>query len=473
MANTIDIWPSVNPLSRNTVADGAAIQRATIQPLVVRTEELRRKLEEIGDGNIPAISNKLDREIADRQQADTNLSSDIVNETRKRNLADNDIIDRIGEIYEEIDDTINFVPGEGIEFVDEGNNTIAITAETSAPAVEIVSPNDTIDITEETDPTTNVKTFSIDTKSQGDAKFGIFNKKTNNYIAYNNGGWTFSKKTGSLEISQDETTITGLKQNKIYHVTCEGSYKVISQCDYILTAYIQDNDGGKHYFDVDLTNNINREIPVTITFDYLAEVPGSNNDYVFVFTKWGSDETSNTTYNASFEIKSLSLHEIASVTANEGESPEPPQPVTVPEIKAYGIMGNSTIVSPTEDYVYCKFVGSDMTTNTVTRNSDKTIITLKSNAIYNVTALINLTTRNIIADGYERLQFLVPYKANGNLQYFTTVDLSNNDKNTFCITWQITDCTELYIKVKEVAQANAATNVFVNIHSIQFIETIV
>ena len=473
MANTIDIWPAVNPLTRNTVADGAAIQRATIQPLVERTDKLLEKLDEIGDGNIPALTDKLNREIAAREQGDTNLGNEINSEAYTRSNADNDITNRVDEIYEEIDDTINFVPGEGIEFVEQDNNTIAITAETSVPAVEIVSPNDTIDITEETDPTTNVKTFSIDTKSQGDAKFGIFNKKTNNYIAYNNGGWIFSKKTGSLEISQDETTITGLKQNKIYHVTCEGSYKVISQTDYILAAYIQDNDGGKHYFDVDLTNNINREIPVTITFDYLAEVPGSNNDYVFVFTKWGSDETSNTTYNVSFEIKSLSLHEIASVTANEGESPEPPQPVTVPEIKAYGIIGNSTIVSPTENYVYCKFAGSDMTSNTVTRNSDKTIITLKSNAIYNVTALINLTTRNIITDGYERLQFLVPYKANSNLQYFTTVDLSNNDKNTFCITWQITDCMELYIKVREVAQANAATNVSVNIHSIQFIETIV
>lgn len=452
MANTIDIWPTVNPLTRNTVADGAAIQRTTIQPLVERTDKLLEKLDEIGDGNIPALTDKLNREIADREQGDS------------------DITDRVNEIYEEIDNTINFVPGEGIEFVEQDNNTIAITAKTSVPAVEIVSPNDTIDITEETDPTTNVKTFSIDTKSQSYVKFGIFNKKNNNYIAYNNGGWTFLKKTGSLEISQDETTITGLKQNKIYHVTCEGSYKVISQTDYILTAYIQDNDGGKHYFDVDLTNDINREIPVTITFDYFAEVPGSNNDYVFVFTKWGSDETSNTTYDVNFEIKSLSLHEIASVTANEGESP---QPVIVPEIKAYGIISNSTIVSPTEDYVYCKFAGNDMTSNMVIRNSDKTIITLKSNAIYNVTALINLTPRNIIADGYERLQFLVPYKANNNLQYFTTVDLSNNDKNTFCITWQITDCTELYIKVKEIAQANAAANVSVNIHSIQFIETIV
>ena len=40
MANTIDIWPAVNPLTRNTVADGAAIQRATIQPLVDRTDKL-------------------------------------------------------------------------------------------------------------------------------------------------------------------------------------------------------------------------------------------------------------------------------------------------------------------------------------------------------------------------------------------------------------------------------------------------
>lgn len=457
MANTIDIlWPTVNPLTRNTVADGAAIQRSTIQPLDVRTEELRRKLEEIGDGNIPALTDKLNREITDREQGD------------------NDITNRVNEIYEEIDDTINFVPGEGIEFVEQDNNTIAITAETSAPAVEIVSPNDTIDITEETDPTTNVKTFSIDTKSQGDAKFGIFNKKNNNYIAYNNGGWTFSKKTGSLEISQDEITITGLKQNKIYHVTCEGSYKVISQTDYILAAYIQDNDGGKHYFDVDLTNNINREIPVTITFDYLAEVPSSNNDYVFVFTKWGSDETSNTTYNASFEIKSLSLHEIASVTANEGESPEPPQPVAVPEIKTYGLkIYDYASASITTDGKMV-FNGSQITGNEITfTDSTKKEIILKNNAIYKCDAIIKLKPTTAILDAYQRITIKIPFKGDGSsnnncFMLYQTIDISDTAYETLIpLSWQLIDATKLFINI-----SGLEGNVSAHLISLQLIEII-
>lgn len=455
MANTIDIlWPTVNPLTRNTVADGAAIQKATIQPLDVRTEELRRKLAEIGDGNIPTLTDKLNREITDREQGD------------------NDITNRVDEIYEEIDDTINFVPGEGIEFVEQDNNTIAITAETSAPAVEIVSPNDTIDITEETDPTTNVKTFSIDTKSQGDAKFGIFNKKINNYIAYNNGGWTFSKKTGSLEISQDETTITGLKQNKIYHVTCEGSYKVISQTDYILAAYIQDNDGDKHYFDVDLTNNINREIPVTITFDYLAEVQGSNNDYVFVFTKWGSDETSNTTYNVSFEIKSLSLHEIASVTANEGESPEPPQPVAVPEIKAYGLKISDSAQIYQDGKIV--FTGSQITGNTITftDNTNKEIV-LKNNALYKCDAILKIKPKNAVQDAYQKVTIKIPFKGNGSTNsdcflLYHTIDLSDTAYETIIpLSWQLTDATKLFINI-----SGLESNIYVHLISLQLIEII-
>lgn len=472
MANTIDIWPAVNPLTRNTVADGAAIQRATIQPLVDRTDKLLEKLDEIGDGNIPALTDKLNREITAREQGDTNLGNEINSEAYTRNNADNDITNRVDEIYEEIDDTINFVPGEGIEFVEQDNNTIAITAETSAPTVEIVSPNDTIDITEETDPTTNVKTFSIDTKSQGDAKFGIFNKKTNNYIAYNNGGWTFSKKTGSLEILQDETTITGLKQNKIYHVTCEGSYKVISQTDYILTAYIQDNDGGKHYFDVDLTNNINREIPVTITFDYLAEVPGSNNDYVFVFTKWGSDETSNTTYNASFEIKSLSLHEIASVTANEGESPEPPQPVTVPEIKTYGLKIYDSASITTDGKMV--FNGSQITGNDITfTDSTKKEIILKNNAIYKCDAIIKLKPTTAILDAYQRITIKIPFKGDGSsnnncFMLYQTIDISDTAYETLIpLSWQLIDATKLFINI-----SGLEGNVSAHLISLQLIEII-
>jgi hypothetical protein len=439
MANTIDIWPAVNPLSRNTVADGAAIQRATIQPLVERTDKLLEKLDEIGDGNIPALTDKLNREIADREQGDTNLGNEINNEAYTRRNADNDIINRVDEIYEEIDDTINFVPGEGIEFVEQDNNTIAITAGTNP---------------------------------QGDAKFGIFNKKINNYIAYNNGGWTFSKKTGSLEISQDETTITGLKQNKIYHVTCEGSYKVISQTDYILAAYIQDNDGDKHYFDVDLTNNINREIPVTITFDYLAEVPGSNNDYVFVFTKWGSDETSDTTYNVSFEIKSLSLHEIASVTANEGESPEPPQPVAVPEIKAYGLKISDSAQIYQDGKIV--FTGSQITGNTITftDNTNKEIV-LKNNALYKCDAILKIKPKNAVQDAYQKVTIKIPFKGNGSTNsdcflLYHTIDLSDTAYETIIpLSWQLTDATKLFINI-----SGLESNIYVHLISLQLIEII-
>lgn len=187
MSDTNITWPSVTPLTRNTVADGKAIQKATIKPLEDRTDLIR--------------------------------------------------------------DTIN--------------------------AVKL--------------------------------KYGIFYNDTDNYKPYGTGGWTFARTTGNLEISQDGTAVTGLNPNKIYHVVCTGHYKVLTQQGYILNAYIQDNDIMNHDFDVDLSNSVNREIPVTFAFDYIAQ---NNDTPTFMFTKWGSEEQGDVSFDVSFSIESLSLTEV-------------------------------------------------------------------------------------------------------------------------------------------------------------------
>ena len=409
MANTIDIWPAVSPLSRNTVADGLAIQRSTIQPLTDRTDALRSKLDEIGDGNIPALMEELD------------------NEKNARIDGDNDLGERIDTLAGEI---VSYVPGSGVDFVQQESNKVAISVK--------------------------------------DAKYGIFGNSSSNYVSFDNGGWTFVRKTGSLTISQDGKSVVGLKPGKVYHVTCEGCYKVGSSSSTVFTAYIQDNDNTKHYFDVDMSNSTSREVPVTVTFDYLAEV-SSGDDYVFLFSKWGSD--AGQSYNVSFEIKSLSLHEIASATANGGDSPVPPTPVSGPTIKAYGLKGTSSTWISSDGKI--KFSNTQLTDNTITFvDSSRTEIVLNSSAVYKCDAIIKFKPKNAVPDAYQNVTVKLPYKGTGTssncFELTYTVDMSSTDYEiSIPLSWQLSNATKLFVNI-----AGLNGDIYVYTVSLQLIEII-
>lgn len=390
----------VSEWSRSTAADGKWLNTNTIGPLIRRTEKLRDAIEDV-EQSVGGINSGLSLEIQNRESKDTE-------EKNAREDADTTLQDQVAGLSDQLGNTITLAAGTGISLEEvEGGQTLKISA----------NYNDAEETT-----------------------YGIFTG--NDHIAYDNGGWTFTKTAGNLSLSSDNKKIIGLKENTVYNIEIEGYYNVgTALTDEIFTAYLRDCNNKDSFFSVDMTRANGQYVPITISFSFIPS--GSTNidvdtqTYTYNIDKW-MGYTGQSTINATVTLTNISIFEVASKTIT----------VNTPEITLYGLKENNYLTG-NASFVNQKFPldGTAMSDPHVTVLNN--VITLDSAGIYNCSAIIEfekVTSGSTISGN--AFTFTVPYSSQ-NMEMTYTIDLAN-DLNTVNLNWQVSNCSGLYISLNRL-----------------------
>jgi hypothetical protein len=390
----------VSEWSRSTAADGKWLNTNTIGPLIRRTEKLREAIDDV-EQSVGGINSGLSLEIQNRESKDNE-------EKTAREDADVALQGEVAGLSEQLGNTITLAAGTGISLEEvEGGQTLKISA---------------------------------DYNSADNTSYGIFTGTSD--IAFDNGGWTFTKSAGNLELSSDNKKIVGLKENTIYNIEIEGYYNVGTTDNKIFTALIQDSNGttGKSsYFTVDM-NRADGFVPITFSFSFIPD--GSSNidpvtqTYTYNIVKWtGAAPQSN--INATLRLTNISIFEVASKTIT----------VKTPEVTLYGLSGNSYLNGGVlfEDQKLL-LDGSAMSSAQITFLDSSRTIKLDSDAVYNCNAIIEfekITSGSNINTDNNVFTFTVLYSTQ-SMDMTYTIDL-DNDLNTVNLNWQAANCSSLYI----------------------------
>lgn len=390
----------VSEWSRSTAADGKWLNKNTIEPLIRRTDKLRNAIEDV-EQSVTGINSGLSLEIQNRESKDNE-------EKTAREDADVTLQSEVAGLSDQLGNTITLAAGTGISLEEvEGGQTLKISA----------NYNDA-----------------------DNTSYGIFSGTSD--IAYDNGGWTFTKTAGNLELSSDNKKIVGLKENTIYNIEIEGYYNVGTTDNKIFTALIQDSNGstGKSsYFTVDM-NRADGFVPITFSFSFIpagsSNIDPDTQTYTYNIVKWtGAAPQSN--INATLRLTNISIFEVASKTIT----------VKTPEITLYGLTGNSYLSGSalfTQQKLFLD--GTAMSSSQIIFEDSKTI-KLNTDALYNCTAIIEIekqTPGSTITDTDNAFTFTVQYATSLNMEMTYTIDLANN-LNTVNLNWQASNCDKLSI----------------------------
>lgn len=406
----------VSEWSRSTAADGKWLNTNTIGPLIRRTEKLREAIEDV-EQSVTGINSGLSLEIQNRESKDTE-------EKTARVEADDTLQNQVAGLSDQLGNTITLAAGTGISLEEvEGGQTLKISA----------NYNDAEETT-----------------------YGIFTG--DDPIAYDNGGWTFTKTAGNLSLSSDNKKIIGLKENTVYNIEIEGYYYVSTALtNEVFTAYLKDCNNKDSFFSVDMTRANNQRVPITISFSFIpsgsTNIDADTQTYTYNIDKWAG-YTGQSTIDAKVTLTNISIFEVASKTIT----------VKTPEITLYGLKENPYL---TGDALLVNqklpINGTAMSDPHVTFSNN--VITLDSAGIYNCSAIIEfkkVTSGSIISGN--TFTFTVPYASSLNMEMTYTIDLSN-DLNTVNLNWQVSNCSGLYVSLDRLPEGLKA-----RIKYIQFTE---